>query len=428
MRAKLLKMYKETRQVSIAMCEPLQPDEFQVQTMPSVSPPKWNLGHTSWFFWRFILRAQNRTLPVDEEYQYFLNSYYYKAGDRVARDRRGLITRPSLSEIYQYRKLIDERMEALIVKGSERELEDLDFLIHVGVNHEQQHQELFYTEIKNIYFASPSRLRPSYLPNQPLDQPPTPEPPSFIPYPGGVYEFGNIEGGWCWDNELAVHPFALTDFELEDRLVTNAEYLEFIQDGGYGNPLLWLSDGWAAVLREQWRAPLYWERRDGEWWIFTLSGMQRLNPHEPLCHVSFYEAHAFARWKSETDRTYRRARLPFEREWEFAARSADLKPHEGHFVEDGRIHPLPASGDHSALRQMFGDVWEWTLSHYQPYPGFVEFPDNLSEYNGKFMNNQRVLRGGSCATPAHHVRVSYRNFWPPATRFQFSGIRLAREP
>jgi ergothioneine biosynthesis protein EgtB len=439
-RERLLDMYRAVRQASLDMCRPLKPEDYQVQPMEEVSPPKWNLGHTSWFFWQFILGPRGRSLPVDEAYKFLLNSYYHRAGKRGLRGTRGLRTRPAVEEIYDYRRSVDERVEGVIASADERDLEDLGFLMTVGVNHEQQHQELFYTEIKNIYSANVRDLRPAYRPTSGTDHQQAHLPvteagpsvrnigtPEFIPFAGGVCELGNIEGEWCWDNELGVHKAFLDDFALQNRLVTNGEMIKFIEDGGYSNSILWLSDGWFEVERQQWAAPLYWEKIGSEWWTFTLSGMNKVDPIEPVCHVSYYEADAYARWKSEVDHDFEGVRLPTEREWEHAARISAVNASEGNFVEDGVLHPVPAkSSSPGSMAQMLGDVWEWTSSHYEPYPGFKEFPDNLSEYNGKFMNNQRVLRGGSCVTPRNHIRMSYRNFWPPATRFQFSGIRLAR--
>ncbi len=421
-------MYRKVRQASLDMCSPLSTEDYQVQPSEEVSPPKWNLGHTSWFFWHFILSRHDLSLPADNAYAYLLNSYYHRAGLRNLRGRRGLMSRPTVEQIYQYRKSVDERMEGLIATASPEVLERLDFMVTVGKNHEQQHQELFYTEIKNIYHANVPHLRPAYLPPVQSVYAEEPKDLEFIPFKGGTFEFGNTEGGWCWDNELCTHKAYLADFALSDRLITNREFLEFMEDGAYTNPLLWLSDGWFEIERQQWNAPLYWEKLDGKWWLFTLSGMREVHPEEPICHVSFYEACAFANWKSEVDGYFKGVRLPTEREWEQAARVSNAGSSPGNFVEDGKLHPSPAvPGNHAHLAQMFGDVWEWTSSHYEPYLGFREFPDDLSEYNGKFMNNQRVLRGGSCVTPRDHIRLSYRNFWHPATRFQFSGIRLAKD-
>jgi ergothioneine biosynthesis protein EgtB len=427
-REELLGMFRKVRRASVAMCAPLCPEDFQVQPSEEVSPPKWNLGHTSWFFWRFILRQNGLSLPVDEAYAYLLNSYYHRAGLRNLRGRRGVITRPTVEQIYQYRRSVDERMEGLISTANEELLERLYFLVTVGKNHEQQHQELFYTEIKSIYHANVAHLRPAY--SQPAERTHFQRAGDvrFIDFKGGTFGFGNTEGGWCWDNELCTHKAFLGDFALADRLITNREFLEFIDDGGYSNSLLWLSDGWFEIEKQQWNAPLYWEKLDGKWWNFTLSGMREVDLEEPVCHVSFYEACAFANWKSEVEGSFKGARLPSEREWEHAARISNAGSYQGNFVEDGKLHPAPAAhGKGALLAGMLGDVWEWTSNHYEPYPGFREFPDDLSEYNGKFMNNQRVLRGGSCVTPKDHIRLSYRNFWHPATRFQFAGIRLGKD-
>jgi ergothioneine biosynthesis protein EgtB len=424
-REELLKAFRNVRQASIKMCEPLEPEDFQVQPSEEVSPPKWNLGHTSWFFWQFLLKPRSMSSPVDESYAYLLNSYYHRAGLRGGRGRRGFRTRPTIKEIYQYRKTVEERMEELLSKAPETDREELTFLATVGVNHEQQHQELFHTEIKNIYYENPVNLRPVYCRKRER-APQASGQSGFIPFKGGTFEFGNIEGGWCWDNELDIHTAFVGDFTLQNKLVTNEEYLEFMEDGGYENSLLWLSDGWFEIEKQRWRAPLYWDKIDGKWWTFTLTGMREVDPAEPVCHLSYYEASAFASWKSQVDSKFRGARLPTEREWELAARksAAGLK---GNLFEKGELHPTacPSGGE---MRQMIGDVWEWTSSHYEPYPGFREFPSDLSEYNGKFMNNQRVLRGGSCVTPENHIRISYRNFWSPATRFQFTGFRLAKSP
>ena len=250
----------------------------------------------------------------------------------------------------------------------------------------------------------------------------------FLPVEGGLFDFGNVEGGWCWDNELECHRHYVEGFAMMDRPVTCGEYLEFIEDGGYSNVYFWLSDGWYEKERQGWAAPLYWDAREGGRRVFTLSGTRALAPDEPVCHVSFYEAYAFARWKSDNFNEYKGARLPTEYEWERAARALGADPAKGSYAPGSGLHPSAVgNGTGKDMKQAFGDVWEWTSSHYGPYPGFREFPDNLSEYNGKFMNNQRVLRGGSCATPEGHMRISYRNFWHPAARFQFSGIRLARD-
>ncbi len=429
-REDLLNKFKSVRQASLSMVEPLSSEDFQIQSMPEVSPPKWNLGHTSWFYWWFILRERGKTSELDESYRYFLNSYYNIAGiNRIPRDRRGLVARPTLKEIFRYRESVDTRMEELILASTEEDFSGIAFLVTVGLHHEQQHQELFYTEIKHIYWSETQPpLRPAYCQHQSsfTDQA-TIRAAAFIPFPGGLLEHGNLEGGWCWDNELPVHKAHVEPFSLMDRLVTNGEYLEFMKDGGYANPLLWLSNGWYEIHQKNWRAPLYWEQVDDEWYQYTLSGRQALNRDEPVCHLSYYEADAYAIWKAETDANYRGARIPTEYEWEHAVRSSGNLGVGGNLLNDGKYHPVPAEqAKLGILSQMIGDVWEWTASAYLPYPGYQPFPKPLTEYTEKFMDGQYVLRGGSCVTPRDHIRISYRNFWHPATRFQFSGFRLAK--
>lgn len=424
-RESLLEQYRTVRQASLEMVKPLQPEEFRIQPIEEVSPPWWNLGHTSWFFARNIIAAYGAPyLPEDEKLDYVLNSYYVALGPRLQRNRRGLITRPTTEEIFRYRELVDTRVETLIQAVPEKGLEEFARILTLGMHHEQQHQELFYTEIKFILAENPVHLRPAYqaVPHQPGGAGPE-RGSEFVPFEGGLLEFGNLEGGWCWDNELPVHKCYLRDFALQNLLVTNGEYLEFMEDRGYQEPLLWLSNGWFKAQEEQWHAPLYWQSLDDEWQVWTLGGMRELDPEEPVCHVSFYEADAFARWKSQTETGWQDVRLPLEREWEHAARVSGVTG--GNFVDLGRFHPMPASGQ-APLQQMLGDVWEWTASYYEPYPGYAPFPGALREYNEKFMDNQRVIRGGSCVTERNHIRISYRNFWPPPTRFQFTGIRLAK--
>ena len=427
-RGALLQHFRRVRQASIEMCCSLHPEDFRVQPMEDVSPPWWNLGHTSWFFARNALAAfGGEVAPEDAAYDYTLNSYYASLGPRLPRSRRGSISRPTTEEIYRYRQSVDRRVEALIETVDEDRLADLEFVVRIGIEHEQQHQELFYTEIKCILAGNPPNLRQPYRarPNEPV-RPRTLGEPCFVAFDGGLFEFGHREEGWCWDNELPVHEFFLHPFFLQDRLVTTAEYQEFLADGGYRQQLLWLDNGWARVQQEGWQSPLYWERRDGEWSIWTLAGLRPLAADEPVCHVSFYEADAFARWASQTFASCRRARLPSEREWEHAARQLRTEPSGDAFLESSRLHPSPLGGS-EPLAQMAGVLWQWTTSYYEPYPGYEPFPGALAEYNGKFMDNQRVLRGGSCVTPRDHFRVSYRNFWPAPTRFQFTGIRLARD-
>ncbi|HVT58373.1 MAG TPA: ergothioneine biosynthesis protein EgtB [Thermoanaerobaculia bacterium] len=453
-RQDLIARYRATRALSVALCSPLASEDYRVQSMPDVSPPWWNLGHTTWFFAKNILEPFGRYGAGDARFEYALNSYYESLGPRLARDHRGLVTRPTTAEIYRFRASVDERFGALVAEAGEADYPRLQFLALTGIQHEQQHQELLVTEIKHILGSNLPELREPYLPAAGGGTPPAlaerepdpagrvapsgPLPARPVAFAGGLFEFGNLEGGWCWDNEMPVHRAYLEPFVLLDRLVTNGEYLEFIEQGGYADPLLWLANGWARVQEAGWSAPLYWEREGGRWQLWTLGGRRALDVDEPVCHVSFYEADAYARWQARRGGASAGARLPTEREWEHAARVAGFPGPAPNFLESGSLHPRPfarpgapaaqgppAAAEDMGMAQLGGDVWEWTSSHYEPYPGYQPFDGNLMEYNGKFMDNQRVLRGGSCATPAAHIRPSYRNFWPADTRFQFTGIRLA---
>jgi len=400
--------YSRIRRVSLEICEPLQTEDFVVQSMPDASPTKWHLAHTSWFFEQFLLKpllAGYRAFHPD--FEYLFNSYYQSVGRMHARPQRGLLTRPTVDEVLRYREHVDEHMQKLL-----RARPDDEKLLAVGtlgVNHEQQHQELMLTDIKHLFSLNP--LLPAYRPgaDEPND---AAAPMHFIPFDGGIREIGASGKHFCFDNELPRHRTLVEPYALADRLVTNGEYLEFIRDGGYRRPEFWLSDGWSTVVREGWTRPTYWrESLDSE---FTLHGLQPLRITAPVCHVSFYEVDAFARWAG--------ARLPSEAEWELAAESL---PVIGNLLNSGALHPI-AAGVQPGMKQMFGDVWEWTASPYSAYPGYQPPPGALGEYNGKFMCNQLVLRGGSCATPADHVRASYRNFFYADARWQFMGVRLAR--
>jgi ergothioneine biosynthesis protein EgtB len=421
-RDQLFNRYRQTRSLSVELCRPLHPEDYRIQSMPDVSPPWWNLGHTTWFFAKNILEPFGRYRREDARLEFVMNSYYESLGPRIRRDHRGLVTRPTNEEVYSFRESVDARVEELIRTVPEEDFERVSFLVFTGIQHEQQHQELLVTELKHILGSNVPGLREPYRAAAPANGHGLAA-ARWIPFAGGLHEFGNVEGGWCWDNEMPVHKAWLDDFALANRLVTNGEYLQFIAGGGYRDPLLWLSNGWAKVQEQGWTAPLYWEGEEdgGSWRMWTLAGTRELDPDEPVCHVSFYEADAFARWKG--------ARLPTEREWEHAARVSGFPGSRSNFLDSGALHPRPAvangSGD-AGLHQMGGDLWEWTSNHYEPYPGYQPFAGALMEYNGKFMDNVRVLRGGSCATPASHIRASYRNFWAPDTRFQFTGIRLAR--
>lgn len=406
----LLQRYLRVRDTSLEICAPLAVEDHSLQPMPDASPAKWHLAHTTWFFETFVLsQSMPGFRPFHPDFRNLFNSYYNAIGDRPLRALRHVLSRPSLEEVRAYRIYVDEAMVYLLTLELPSAAVDL---IALGINHEQQHQELIVTDVKNGLWANP--LRPAF---HIKPEPPTPAnaapPLQWHGFAEGVYSIGCDGGGFAFDNEGPRHKVYLEAVRLASRLVTNGEYLDFMRDGGYSNPRVWLSDGWDSVRNHQWTAPLYWEQRDGEWWNYTVEGMQPLPLNEPVCHVSFYEADAFARWAG--------ARLPSEFEWEVAARSC---PITGNFLESGALHPQPATRTESPA-QMFGDVWEWTASPYVAYPGFKPAAGAVGEYNGKFMCNQMVLRGGSCATPQSHMRASYRNFFPPHARWQFMGIRLA---
>jgi ergothioneine biosynthesis protein EgtB len=406
--------YQQVRQLSEKICQPLATEDYVVQSMPDVSPPKWHLAHTTWFFETFLLVSYLKDYEVfHPKFGYLFNSYYEAVGQRHPRPQRGLLSRPTVEEIYQYRNYVDRAIERLLAEHSSDP--GLESLIVLGVHHEQQHQELLLTDIKHIFALNP--LRPAYqqfvkttaTANANIDRR-----EQWLDYPGGLYAIGHSGAEFAFDNETPQHQFYLQDYWLAARTVTNGEYLEFIEAGGYNNPEYWLSEGWTTVQTEKWQAPLYWEKIEGQWWIMTLLGMRPLDLLEPVCHVSFYEADAYARFRGK--------RLPTEVEWEVAAAQVTIK---GNFFETGRLHPVPAAGE-TRPDGIFGDVWEWTQSAYLPYPGFQPAKGAIGEYNGKFMCNQMVLRGASCVTSIDHFRPTYRNFFPPSARWQFTGIRLCR--
>ena len=380
--------------------------------MPDASPAKWHLAHTSWFFETFVLeKALADYRPFHPRFRVLFNSYYNTVGEQYPRPDRGLVSRPSLAEVRDYRAHVDEHVTKLI--EDEALDETLAAIVDLGLHHEQQHQELVLTDLKHMLGQNP--LRPAYR-DLPEPAAADPGPIRWCEQPGGIASIGHEGGGFSFDNERPRHRVLLEPFALASRLTTNREYLEFIEDRGYQRPELWLSDGWTAVRSGGWHAPLYWWREDdGSWWSLTLGGPREIALDEPVCHVSYYEADAFANWAQ--------ARLPREEEWEMVA--AKAAP-DGNFVEEDLLHPRSAAASGAEPAQLFGDVWEWTQSPYAPYPGFRAESGALGEYNGKFMVNQLVLRGGSCATPRSHIRASYRNFFPPHCRWQFSGIRLAR--
>jgi ergothioneine biosynthesis protein EgtB len=402
------------RHVTEALCEPLSSEDMALQSMPDASPTKWHLAHTTWFFETFVLASRPGYRPFRPAFAQLFNSYYRSVGDPYPRARRGLLSRPSLDEILAYRAHVDLAMQDWLSAGVPQALAGV---VTLGLHHEQQHQELVLTDAKHLLAQNP--LRPAYRPARaPAAPAHSGAAPRFVARPGGIVAIGHEGAGFAFDNEGPRHRRFLEPFALADRLVTNGEWQGFVEDGGYQRPEFWLSDGFDAVEREGWQAPLYWERDGAGWLHFTLEGMRALDPEAPVCHVSFYEADAFARWAE--------ARLPGEDEWEAAAAEA---PVAGNFLASDQLHPAPVQEAAAAgrLRQLYGDVWEWSRSAYAAYPGYAPPPGALGEYNGKFMSGQLVLRGGSCLTPQNHVRATYRNFFAPAARWQMTGLRLARD-
>ncbi len=415
-RTSWIERYRAVRAVSEAVCRPLETEDYVVQPTLDVSPPKWHLAHTSWFFETFILKPSAADYrPFHPRYDYLFNSYYEAVGERHPRSQRGLVTRPTAREIYAYRAHTDRAIERFIASCDAQTWATAQPILELGLHHEQQHQELLLTDIKAILAASP--LDPAYLP---LPDP-TPGSPMPLTRPtdgwraieGGKRLIGHDGAGFAFDNEGPHHAVWLRPFRIAERLVTNGDFLAFMADGGYARPELWLSDGWATVTARGWRSPLYWRQAEGgDWQTLTLRGLQPVSPDEPVCHISFYEADAYARWAGK--------RLPTEAEWEAAARAL---PVAGNFYESGALHPRPQP----ASAPFYGDVWVWTASPYTAYPGFRPAAGALGEYNGKFMCNQMVLRGGSCVTSVTHIRSTYRNFFPPDARWQFAGARLAED-
>lgn len=411
--ATLLERYKTTRQQTETLTAGLTPEDQMVQSCAEASPAKWHLAHTTWFFETFVLaRHLKNYRPFHPQFRTLFNSYYNAVSAQPEKAIRNTFSRPSLQEVRDYRRHTDDQISTLI--DSATNSDDVLKLVELGINHEQQHQELLVTDIKHAFWTNP--LRPVYRAGSARSagsQTTLPQKPHS--YEGGLYEIGVQAERFHFDNESPRHKVYLEPFRFGSRLVTCGEYLDFMEDGGYERVELWLSDGWAQVKSRGWKSPLYWEKSGPEWFQFTCAGMRRIDEHEPVCHVSYYEADAFARWAG--------SRLPSEFEWEVVASQAVV---EGNFLENGQFHPAPArSAEGDNALQIFGDVWEWTASAYLPYPGFKSLPGALGEYNGKFMCNQMVLRGGSCVTPRSHLRASYRNFFQPETRWQFSGIRLA---
>ena len=406
--------FREVRSLSETLAEPLAPEDQVVQSMPDASPTKWHLAHVSWFFETFLLEPHLAGYqPLDSRYRYLFNSYYEAVGPCQPRPERGLLTRPTVGETATYRRHVDDAMERLIDTADSATWAAVEPLIELGLHHEQQHQELLLTDIKHAFSCNP--LLPAYAEERPRAAGDTAS-MTWFDYRGGVVEIGHDGGGFAFDNEGPRHATYLRPFRLAARPVANRELLAFVDDGGYHTPVHWLSDGWATVQQAGWRHPIYWRQQEGEWYEFTLSGLRPLDLGAPVCHVSYYEADAFARWAGK--------RLPTEAEWETAASTL---PPDGNLLPSGRLHPVAADATVAAPMQMFGDVWEWTQSPYAAYPGFRPGAGAIGEYNGKFMCNQFVLRGGSCVTPGDHVRATYRNFFPPESRWQFGGLRLAED-
>jgi ergothioneine biosynthesis protein EgtB len=414
---KLLARFHEVRNFTARLSENLAPEDCVVQSMPEVSPTKWHLAHTTWFFETFILK---KWVPgyrdAVSEYAYLFNSYYNAAGAMHRRDLRGLISRPTVAETRKFRASIDADIADLVSNADEKLFREIEPILTLGIHHERQHQELLITDIKHVFAQNP--LYPVFqrrnIGNDKIDI----DPMKFVEFDEATVEIGHNGDGFAYDNEGPRHRALVLPFSVANRLITNREYLQFMADNGYSRSEFWLSLGWTTVNEQNWRAPLYWIERDGEWWNFTLSGLRKVDPSEPVTHLSYFEADAYANWAG--------ARLPTEFEWEHAAAKIDI---DGNFVESETFHPqaLRTQAKDRDLAQMFGDVWEWTRSSYSPYPGYHAGPGALGEYNGKFMCNQYVLRGGSCATSRAHIRKTYRNFFQPDKRWQFTGIRLARD-
>jgi ergothioneine biosynthesis protein EgtB len=413
-RSEVLQQFRTVRQDSENLCKPLKIEDYVIQTASQASPAKWHLAHVTWFYETFILTvfAPNYR-EFHPRFRYLFNSYYEQVGEFFPRPQRGLLSRPTVEEVYRYRNYVDDQMAQLLTTASEAEWSNIITRLIIGLHHEQQHQELLLTDIKYNLAFNP--LRPAYREDLPTTPRRTTPQLNWLEYAGGLESIGYEGEGFAYDNEFPRHQVYVPPFRLASRLVTNGEYLEFIEAGGYQRPEWWLSDGWSTIQQEGWQAPLYWEKIDGQWWQMTLGGMRSLITDEPVCHVSYYEADAFSTWKNK--------RLPTEAEWEVAARDLFI---QGNLRDSGFWQPVVAEANQDLL-QMYGDVWEWTQSPYIPYPGYCPQPGALGEYNGKFMCNQMVLRGGSCVTPNDHLRTTYRNFFYPHERWQFKGFRLAED-
>ena len=412
-RTEILNRFFDVRSFTLELVEPLETEDFIIQIVEHASPAKWHLAHTSWFFEAFFLeKAMDSYKTKHPQYGYLFNSYYLQTGEPHCRNKRGNLSRPTVDEVLDYRKYVNDHVQEFLNTCSSEEFEKWKSVIEVGLNHEQQHQELLVTDLKIMFAHNP--LNPTYT----AGQRPAGKPQSDLhwhSFDEGVYEIGHPGSGFGYDNEFPRHKTYIHNFKLANRLITNGEYLEFMNSGDYKDPKYWLDEGYAMVVEKEWNAPLYWEKRHGNWHHFTLNGLEPVNMNEPVTHVSYFEADAYARWAG--------CRLPTEFEWELASEPLKL---EGNFVEKRNFHPASANPSETGLQQMFGDTWQWTRSSYAAYPGYETFPGALGEYNGKFMCNQYVLRGGSCATSKSHYRKTYRNFFHAKFRWQFTGIRLAK--
>jgi ergothioneine biosynthesis protein EgtB len=408
--------YQAVRTFSEQLCETLEPEDCCIQSMSDASPIRWHLAHTTWFFETFVLAKLPHYQPLQTEYAYLFNSYYNAIGKQFPRDRRGLLSRPTMAQVWEYRHEIDGHMMRVLAEQNFDNENSLAPIVELGLHHEQQHQELMLTDIKHAFSCNP--MYPTYR-NAAFTGEAAPA-KGWSTFPEGIYWIGHEGDEFVFDNESPRHRTFLESFALSNRLVTCGEFLEFIDDGGYQRPELWLSEGWRHAADQNWQSPLYWFQRDGVWNEFTLSGVRPVNWQEPVCHVSYFEADAFARWAG--------ARLPTEAQWEVASENVPVaaKWADDLLAAGAAIHPSANSSDAALPAQMFGTVWQWTASPYTAYPGYQPADGALGEYNGKFMCNQFVLRGGSCATPSNHLRRTYRNFFPPGIRWQFAGIRLAK--
>lgn len=406
--------FRTVRQRTMELCKPLTPEDMMVQSCPEASPAKWHLAHTAWFFESFILNVfQPGYRLFNQDFPWLFNSYYRSFAEFPEKKLRASFSRPALNEILQYRSYVDEHLEKLLEHNSDPEVL---VRVELGANHEEQHQELLLTDLLHAFYTNP--LRPAYLQDDDRPEQETVEPLRFMQFDGGLLDIGFNGTGFCYDNELPRHRVWLEPYTLANRLVTNGEYAAFIADGGYKRSELWLSAGWDAIEQNRWKAPLYWNQDESGWRIFTLRGEKSLEDLKdaPVSQISYFEADAFARWSGK--------RLPTELEWEAAAAAQTV---QGNLLDSGTLRPAPANPTGEQLSQLWGDCWEWTASAYLGYPGFEPLAGSLGEYNGKFMSGQMVLRGGSCVTPQAHIRASYRNFFQPETRWQFSGIRLANK-